>query len=84
MLDKGDAWWSTRKVILGCLIDTLEGTIELPPHRRDRLKCPTADGSHTQADHYEGMVEDSRGTSEHDAWNTQWAGVALSTPACSP
>ena len=36
-LDKGDACWSTRKVILGWLADTLEGTIELPPHRRDRL-----------------------------------------------
>ena len=36
-LDKGDACWSTRKVILGWLIDTLQGTIELPPHRRDRL-----------------------------------------------
>ena len=36
-LDKGDACWSTRKVILGWLIDTLEGTIKLPPHRRDRL-----------------------------------------------
>ena len=35
--DKGDACWSTRKFILGWLIDTLEGTIELPPHRRDRL-----------------------------------------------
>ena len=36
-LDKGDACWSTRKVILGWLIDTLEGTIELPPHSRDCL-----------------------------------------------
>ena len=36
-LDKGDACWSTRKVILGWLIDTLQGTIELPPHRQDRL-----------------------------------------------
>ena len=36
-LDKGDACWSTQKVILGWLIHTLEGTIELPPHRRDRL-----------------------------------------------
>ena len=32
--------------------------------------------------HYEGMAEDSRGTSEHGAWNTRWAGVTLSTPAC--
>ena len=36
-MDKDDACWSTRKVILGWLIDTLEGTIELHPHRRDLL-----------------------------------------------
>ena len=36
-LDKGDACWATRKIVLGWLIDTLKGTIELPPHRRDRL-----------------------------------------------
>ena len=36
-LDKGDTCWSTRKVVLGWLIDTLEGTIELPPHRQDHL-----------------------------------------------
>ena len=47
-------------------------------------QCPTADGPHMQADHYEGMAEDSWGTSEHGAWNTWWAGVTLSTPACSP
>ena len=29
-LDKGDMCWSTPKVILGWLIDTLEGTVELP------------------------------------------------------
>ena len=36
-LDKGDMCWSTQKVILGWLIDTLEGTIKLPPHRQDCL-----------------------------------------------
>ena len=34
---KGDATWDTRKVILGWLIDTVRGTIELPPHRIARL-----------------------------------------------
>ena len=34
---KGDATWDTRKVILGWLIDTVRGTIELPPHRIERL-----------------------------------------------
>jgi hypothetical protein len=31
---KGDACWATRKILLGWLIDTLKGTIELPQHRR--------------------------------------------------
>ena len=34
---KGDACWSTRKVILGWTVDTLRKTIELPPHRAQRL-----------------------------------------------
>ena len=36
-LDKSDACWATRKIVLGWLVNTLKGTIELPPHRRDRL-----------------------------------------------
>ena len=36
-LAKGDAYWATEKVVLGWLIDTKRRTIELPPHRRDRL-----------------------------------------------
>ena len=36
-LAKGDACWATWKIMLGWLIDTLKGTIELPPHRHDRL-----------------------------------------------
>jgi hypothetical protein len=36
-LAKGDGCWSTRKVILGWLVDTLKGTIELPEHRKERL-----------------------------------------------
>ena len=36
-LDKGDACWATRKIVLGWLVDTLKGTIELPPHCRDCL-----------------------------------------------
>jgi hypothetical protein len=34
---KGDASWSTRKVILGWVIDTIQRTVELPPHRLQRL-----------------------------------------------
>ena len=34
---KGDIWWDTRKIILDWLIDTIQGTIELPPHRVERL-----------------------------------------------
>jgi hypothetical protein len=34
---QGDACWSTRKVILGWIIDTLKMTIELPAHRMERL-----------------------------------------------
>ena len=37
-LKKGDGTWATRKVMLGWLIDTVAGTIELPPHRVDRLR----------------------------------------------
>jgi hypothetical protein len=36
-LKKGDAFWATRKVFLGWLIDTINQTIELPPHRYQRL-----------------------------------------------
>lgn len=36
-LNKGDAGWSTRKVVLGWLIDTVAGTIALPTHRYERL-----------------------------------------------
>jgi hypothetical protein len=36
-LAQGDACWSTQKVVLGWLIDTTRRTIELPPHRVDRL-----------------------------------------------
>lgn len=37
-LKKGDANWSTSKVILGWLINTVDKTIQLPPHRQERLK----------------------------------------------
>ena len=36
-LGKGDDNWSTQKVILGWLIDTVAMTISLPPHRQERL-----------------------------------------------
>lgn len=34
---KGDGTWSTHKVMLGWLIDTVAGTVTLPAHRVDRL-----------------------------------------------
>jgi hypothetical protein len=34
---KGDGNWSTRKTILGWVVDTVAKTISLPPHRSDRL-----------------------------------------------
>jgi hypothetical protein len=34
---KGDVAWATRKSILGWTINTVNRTVELPPHRLDRL-----------------------------------------------
>jgi hypothetical protein len=36
-LRKGDAKWSTTKQMMGWLIDTIQSTITLPPHRLERL-----------------------------------------------
>lgn len=36
-LDQGDCSWSTIKIILGWIIDTVSMTIQLPPHRIERL-----------------------------------------------
>ena len=36
-LGKGDDFWSTQKVMLGWLIDTVACTISLPRHRQERL-----------------------------------------------
>lgn len=36
-LDKGDGAWTTRKLLLGWIVDTVRHTIELPPHRIDKL-----------------------------------------------
>ena len=36
-LGQGDAYWSTRKTILGWDFDTVAGTLQLPPHRVARL-----------------------------------------------
>ena len=35
---KGDAYWSTRKIVLGWLFDTIAGTLSLPAHRLERLQ----------------------------------------------
>ena len=35
---KGDATWATRKTILGWVVDTQKGTMELPPHWIQRLR----------------------------------------------
>jgi hypothetical protein len=37
-LRKGDGFWETRKLVLGWILDTLRMTIELPPHRLERLE----------------------------------------------
>ena len=42
-LKKGDAAWTTRKLVLGWIIDTIRMTVELPPHRLDRLHELLAD-----------------------------------------
>jgi hypothetical protein len=34
---QGDACWGTRKLVLGWIIDTIQMTLELPAHRKDRL-----------------------------------------------
>jgi hypothetical protein len=36
-LRKGDGSWSTRKEILGWIIDSVRQTIELPPHQKQVL-----------------------------------------------
>ena len=40
---KGDAAWATSKVLLGWLVDSIRGTIELPSHRWERLQTLIAD-----------------------------------------
>jgi hypothetical protein len=37
-MEKGDATWATLKTILGCIINTLDKTISLPPHRLVRVR----------------------------------------------
>jgi hypothetical protein len=37
-LTKGDACWTTRKIILGWVVDTVAETVELPQHRVQRLQ----------------------------------------------
>lgn len=34
---QGDGTWATKKLVLGWIIDTIESTITLPPHRIQRL-----------------------------------------------
>jgi hypothetical protein len=34
---KYDATWATRKTVLGWVLDTVTKTIQLPPHRVERL-----------------------------------------------
>ena len=36
-LRQGDCSWSTLKVMLGWIIDTVSMTVHLPPHRAERL-----------------------------------------------
>ena len=34
---KGDGSWTTRNLILRWIIDTMQGTVELPAHRQECL-----------------------------------------------
>jgi len=34
---KGDGCWTTRKELLGWIVDTIRQTLELPPHRKSQL-----------------------------------------------
>ncbi len=43
---KGDGSWSTRKLILGWIVDTIRQTIELPPHRKLTLATIFSDLQH--------------------------------------
>jgi hypothetical protein len=45
---KGDAAWSTKKTILGWLMDTSCHTIELPPHRLEQLNTLLSQFPHHQ------------------------------------
>ena len=36
-LRKGDGSWTTRKILLGWMVDTTRQTLELPPHRKLEL-----------------------------------------------
>jgi hypothetical protein len=42
----GDGSWSTRKLMLGWILDTVRQTLELPPHRHAELTSIFADLSH--------------------------------------
>jgi hypothetical protein len=45
---KGDACWNTVKTILGWILNTLDNTIALPPHRLTRLRTILSSVGHTQ------------------------------------
>jgi hypothetical protein len=47
-LKQGDAYWATRKLILGWIIDTVTMTLELPIHRQERLQAILAGVPTTQ------------------------------------
>jgi len=42
-LNQGDASWKTTGTILGWLVDTVAGTVRLPPHRLERLSSLLSD-----------------------------------------
>ena len=41
-LDAGDFSWSTCQILLGWMVDTVNMTLRLPPHRSSRLKTKTS------------------------------------------
>ena len=47
-LSRGDACWTTFKTILGWNVDTLQKTVELPPHRKTKLLSLLDDFRHRQ------------------------------------
>jgi len=80
---KGDACWATLKTVLGWVLDTIKGTIELPPHRIARIKelFDTFCGRHRVA------IKTSQAhwrAPKHDACYSWWLRNVYRLPRGSP